>query len=76
MPQQQKVSPDGADVILRDDFHVGGWEDPDHGVSLALVPVGVNLALHVDQVALLEAKLTLVLRLELRKKEEMRVVGL
>ena len=46
------------------DFDVGHRKDAQHSVPLPLVPVVVHLALDVDQVAFLEAQLTVVLGLQ------------
>ena len=53
----------GAAVHGRHDLDVGDGQDADHRVPLALIPVAVDLAPDVDQVALLEAQLAVVLRL-------------
>ena len=68
-------SPDGADVIFGDNLDVGGGEDPEDSVPLSLVPVGVDLPLHIDQVALLEAELTRVLGLK-RNGEKKAIIKL
>ena len=59
-----KLSPQRPHFVLGHNFDVADWEDADHCVPLPLVPVRVHLALHVDDVALLEAELAVVLGLK------------